>query len=96
MGATVTLIAPVVRVEPGQEGWVELRLRNTGSVVDEFTLDVLGPSGAWALVEPPTISLFPGAEGMAKAIFRPPRHATTQAGAITYVSNSGSTGEVTV
>jgi hypothetical protein len=84
MGATVTLAVPVVRVEPGQEASVELRLRNTGSVVDEFTFDVLGPSGAWATVEPPTISLFPGAEGAAKIVFRPPRHSTTEAGAITY------------
>ena len=84
VGATVTLAVPVVRVEPGQEASVELRLRNAGSVVDEFTLDVLGPAGAWATVEPPTVPLFPGAEGAAKVIFRPPRHATTEAGAITY------------
>jgi hypothetical protein len=84
MGATVTLTVPVVRVEPGQEVSVGLRLRNTGSVVDEFTFDVLGPSAAWATVEPPTISLFPGAEGEAKVTFRPPRHATTEAGATTY------------
>jgi hypothetical protein len=84
MGATVTLTVPVVRVEPGQEASVGLRLRNTGSVVDEFTFDVLGPSGAWATVEPPTISLFPGAEGEAKITFRPPRHASTAAGAVTY------------
>jgi hypothetical protein len=84
VGATVTLAVPVVRVEPGQEVSVELRLRNTGSVVDEFTFDVLGPSGAWATVEPPTISLFPGADGTAKITFRPPRHSSTQAGATTY------------
>jgi len=84
VGATVTLAMPVVRVEPGQEASVELRLRNAGSVVDEFTLDVLGESAAWATVEPPIVPLFPGAEGVAKVIFRPPRHATTQAGAITY------------
>lgn len=84
VGATVTLAVPVVRVEPGQEASVELRLRNAGSVVDEFTLDVLGPAGAWATVEPPTVPLFPGAEGAAKVIFRPPRHSSTQAGPITY------------
>ena len=84
MGAIVTLAVPVIRVEPGQEASVDLRLRNTGTVVDEFTFEVVGPSGAWATVEPPTISLFPGAEGQAKVTFKPPRHSSTEAGASTY------------
>lgn len=84
VGASVTLSAPSVRVEPGQEAAVELRLRNDGRVVDEFTLDVLGDSAAWAVVEPPTLSLFPGAEGTARVVFRPPRAATTPAGPIPF------------
>ncbi len=84
MGASVTLVTPVVEVEPGLEVKTEVRVRNTGTVVDEFTLDVLGDSAAWASADPSTISLFPGAEGTATVSFRPPRAATTPAGAVPF------------
>lgn len=84
MGASVTLVTPSVSVEPGQSISVEVRVRNTGTVVDEFSLDVLGDAAGWATVEPPAISLFPGAEGMAKAVFAPPRAAGTPAGTIAF------------
>lgn len=84
MGASVTLVSPAVAVEPGQAVSIEVRVRNTGSVVDEFVLDVLGDAAGWAAVEPPTLSLFPGAEGTAQAVFRPPRAASTPAGAVPF------------
>jgi hypothetical protein len=73
-----------VAVEPGSSVSIEVRVRNTGSVVDEFVLDVLGDAAGWASVEPPTLSLFPGAEGTAQAVFRPPRAATTPAGTVPF------------
>ena len=84
MGASVTLVTPAIAVEPGQSVSITLKVRNTGSVVDEFALDVLGDAAAWAAVEPPTINLFPGAEGEAKAVFRPPRAASTPAGLVPF------------
>jgi hypothetical protein len=42
-------------------------------VVDQFNLEVLGDASAWAIIEPSTISLFPGAEGTARIRFKPPR-----------------------
>jgi hypothetical protein len=53
-------------------------------VVDEFAFSVLGPAGAWAELDPPSLSLFPGAEGTATVRFRPPRDATTQSGRIPF------------
>lgn len=84
MGATVTLGATVVQVEPGGEAALEVRLRNTGTVVDEFTIDVLGDAAAWAAAEPPTISLFPGADGTVRIAFRPPRSASIAAGPLPF------------
>ena len=84
MGASVTLVTAAVSVEPGQSVSVELRVRNTGAVVDEFIFDVLGDAAAWATVEPPSLSLFPGAEGNARAVFAPPRAASTPAGSIAF------------
>ena len=84
MGASVTLVTPALAVDPGQEVTAEVRVRNTGSVVDEFTLDVLGDAAGWAATEPPVVSLFPGVEGTAKLVLRPPRLASTTAGVVPY------------
>ena len=84
MGASVTLVTPALAVDPGQEVTAEVRIRNTGSVVDEFTLDVLGDAAGWASTDPPVVSLFPGVEGTAKLVLRPPRLASTTAGVVPY------------
>jgi hypothetical protein len=84
VGATVTLSAPIVAVEPGGEAALELRVRNTGNVVDEFSMTVLGAAESWAVVEPPTISLFPGAEQVARVVFRPPRSSSIAAGPLPF------------
>jgi hypothetical protein len=84
VGASVTLVTPAVAVEPGQSVSIVVKIRNTGSVVDEFGLDVLGDAAAFAACEPPTINLFPGAEGEARVVFSPPRAPSTPAGAIPF------------
>ncbi len=80
MGAGVSLKPSTLAIDPGAEGICEVRLRNTGTVVDRFTLEVLGDAAPWALVEPPAISLFPNAEGTLQLRFRPPRSPQVKAG----------------
>jgi hypothetical protein len=84
VGASVTLVTPAVAVEPGQSVTITVRVRNTGSVVDEFALDVLGDAAAWAVCQPATINLFPGAEGEAQAVFTPPKAASTPSGVVPF------------
>lgn len=72
MGAEASFAPAVLPVKPGEEAEVELSVTNTGGVVDSFTLEVLGDPAAWAAVEPPTLSLFPGQRETAKVRFRPP------------------------
>jgi hypothetical protein len=62
-----------VSAPPGGSATAQVRARNTGSVVDQLTFEVLGFAKAWTTVEPPTLSLFPGAEGTATITFAPPR-----------------------
>jgi hypothetical protein len=81
MGAIASLAQATLPVEPGGEAAVDVTVRNTGTVVDEFTIEVLGEGGAWATADPPALSLFPGAEGMTRVTFRPPRASSTRAGA---------------
>lgn len=80
MGAIASLNPSMLAVEPGTEAALEVTVRNNGSVVDEFTIEVLGDGGPWATAEPASISLFPGAEATSRITFRPPRASTTRAG----------------
>jgi hypothetical protein len=84
MGAAASLEPRALDVDPGGVATCTVTVRNTGSVVDEMVFSVLGPAGEWADVQPPSISLFPGAEGTATVRFRPPRDATTRSGRIPF------------
>ena len=69
-----------VSATPGSAVVAQVRARNSGSVVDQFTFEVLGDAQPWSTVDPPTLSLFPGAEGTATLTFAPPRSAAIPAG----------------
>jgi hypothetical protein len=84
MGALVTLASKALEVVPGSVASCTVTVRNTGTVVDQFTIDVLGDPGAFASAEPPALSLCPGAEGTAVVSFAPPRDAATPAGALPF------------
>jgi hypothetical protein len=73
-----------VTVVPGAQATAEIRVRNTGTVVDQFTVQVLGDAGAWSVAEPPVVSLFPGAEQTVRITFRPPRSSDVPAGPMAF------------
>jgi hypothetical protein len=78
---TIAAVSPAaLPVEPGGEAAYELTVRNTGTVVDAFTVQPLGEAAAWTVVEPAELPLFPGAEGTVLLRFRPPRRADIPAG----------------
>jgi hypothetical protein len=80
MGASATIDQQQLSVDPGQQVSAKLRVRNNGTVVDQFTFEALGAGAAWITVEPDNVSLFPGAEETVTVMFRPPRVATTPPG----------------
>jgi hypothetical protein len=84
MGAAASLEPHALDVDPGGVATCTVTVRNTGTVVDELVFSVLGPAGEWADIQPPSLSLFPGAEGTATVRFRPPRDATTRSGRIPF------------
>lgn len=101
MGASAALLDnTVISVTPGGDASCEVKVRNTGDVVDEFTFQVLGTAAAWATVEPTALSLFPGGEGSARVTFRPPRKPSTPSGVVPFgirvVSNEEPEGSVVV
>ncbi len=82
--AGVVVEPRTLQVAPGGEAVAILRVRNTGTVVDAFAIDVLGEAAAWTTVVPPVLSLFPGSDGTAELHFRPPRAASLPAGPLDY------------
>jgi hypothetical protein len=73
MGAEATLRPDRLPVVPGGEAQAEISVRNTGPVVDSFALSVLGEAARWAVCEPGVLSLFPGQNGTARIVVRPPQ-----------------------
>jgi hypothetical protein len=80
VGAITSLQPAALPVDPGGVSVATLTVRNTGTVVDEFAIEVIGDAAGWATAEPASISLFPGAEGTATITFRPPRAPSTRSG----------------
>src|SRR5438094_8996109 len=84
MAATATLASKAVTVTPGGEAVTEVRVRNSGTVVDQFTLAVLGDASAWAIVEPAVVPLFPGADAVARTQCKPPTSSSVPARAVPF------------
>jgi hypothetical protein len=84
MGALVRLAADSVQATPGASSTLEVTVRNTGTVVDQFAIDVLGDAGAWTTADPPVISLFPATEGTVTIHFAPPRSPSIAAGPLAF------------
>ena len=80
-GVTVSISPTECNVAPGESASCEILVRNTGTVVDQFTLQVEGDAAVWAVVEPPALNLYPGSEpGVSTLRFFPPRSPQTASG----------------
>ncbi len=84
MGVAVVMSRPTDPVPPGGEASSEVRIRNTGAVVDQFVLDLVGEAASWAHVEPATVNLLPGEEATARIVFQPPRTSRVTEGPAAY------------
>ena len=63
---------------------MEITVRNTGDIVEEYHLQATGDPGRWCAIEPQTLRLYPGTTGTAIATFAPPRSPEAQAGPQSY------------
>lgn len=84
MGAVASLSETRLAADPGGQATCQVRIRNTGEVVDEFSLEVVGHSAAWSHITPPTLRLFPGDEGAATLSLQPPRSSDTSPGEVPF------------
>jgi hypothetical protein len=84
MGVSVVIREPAVTVDPGRDARRQIVLRNTGSVVDQFTLSVRGDPAGWSRTKPETINLLPNEETVVELVFSPPRSHEVVAGEYPY------------
>lgn len=84
MSVTAALVDSDLRVTPGHELPCPVEIRNTGHVVDQYAVDVLGDAAGWAIVEPPVLNLYPGDVGEVVVRFQPPRTPVMSAGPVPF------------
>jgi len=82
MGASASPLPAAVDVVPGEQAGCEIRVRNDGQVVDEFTFEVLGDAAPWAQVVPSSLQLLPATLGTVQLQISPPRRPSTKEGAL--------------
>jgi hypothetical protein len=80
VGVQASLASSSLSVEPGKSADVTLTVHNSGSVVDRFTFEALGPVAPWLSFVPDTLSLFPDTSGTIKVVVSPPKSHEIQAG----------------
>jgi hypothetical protein len=73
-----------LQVVPGGRAECRARIRNTGKIIDELRLEVVGDAAGWAAVEPALMRLFPGTSEVARIVFSPPRAPQVTAGPTRY------------
>jgi hypothetical protein len=84
-GALVMGLHPTsVSVEPGTSSVVMVTIRNTGTVVERFRVELLGEAVSWGTVDVPIVSLLPGEEQKIGVTFTPPRTSSPAAGVVPF------------
>jgi hypothetical protein len=84
VGVSAAVEAGEPIVQPGGTSQREVRVRNTGQVVDNIVIDLVGDAASWSKVEPSELNLFPGDEQRATVTFAPPRSALVLAGRVPF------------
>ncbi|MFF3334447.1 hypothetical protein ACFYWX_33690 [Streptomyces sp. NPDC002888] len=84
MTTAASLDTTAVTAEPGGRIEVPLQVRNSGSTVEEYRFEVVGPAAAWATVEPTSLSLYPDSTGTAVLALSPPRSSEVPAGDVPF------------
>lgn len=80
----MVLAAQAGAIEPGAEAETVVLVRNTGEAADTFHVVVQGQAASWAIVDPPSVVLEPGAEAPVWLHFRPPRSPFTTPGPVVF------------
>ncbi|ONI81536.1 hypothetical protein ALI144C_19675 [Actinosynnema sp. ALI-1.44] len=84
MTVLVTLDDTPTTVTPGVVANRALVVHNTGTLVAQYTLEVLGDGKNWISVTPPSVNLLPGGQATAQVKLAPPRSWEVSAGPVPF------------
>lgn len=84
MSTVVILDQSELEVLPGEEASCGLRIRNDGTIVESYSLEVLGDAAGWAVSDPDTVSIYPGTEAHCVIRFQPQRSSQILAGEVPF------------
>jgi hypothetical protein len=84
MTTAASLDTTAVTAQPGGRTEVPLQVRNSGSTVEEYRFEVVGPAAAWANVEPVSLSLYPNTSDTVVLALSPPRSSEVPAGDVPF------------
>jgi hypothetical protein len=87
----IEVVPERVAVAAGSEATAEVAVRNVGTVVEHVQLAVGGTAAAWVTADPTSLRIMPGTSAAAVLHLRPPRAATTPAGAHALIVEARST-----
>ncbi|MFG2794834.1 hypothetical protein [Streptomyces sp. NPDC048419] len=84
MGVEVSLKPKDLEVEPGESVECTLVLHNTGAVVDQFAVEIIGDTAKWGEAEPNIVNLFPDGETSITLKFSPLSSSDVKAGKVPF------------
>ena len=84
MGATTSMASRQLSVTPGESVEAAVLVRNNGTLVDQFALDIVGDAREWIEVIPQVMNLMPGQDGEVTLRIAPPRDSSVLAGEVPF------------
>jgi hypothetical protein len=80
VGVSVSGFPARLDLVPGEPTVCEIVIRNTGTLVDDFAIELAGEARPWVEVVPPAVQLLPGTQGSVQLRLMPPRKPSPRAG----------------
>lgn len=80
----ITLETPRLSAEPGGQARTVVTIRNVGTIVEGFRLQVVGEPAAWAEIAPPEVQVYPDQSATAVVVFTLPSGATAASGTMAF------------
>jgi len=84
MGATTSMASRQLSATPGESVEAAVLVRNNGTLVDQFSVDIVGDAREWTEVVPRVLNLMPGKDGQITVTFSPPRDSSVLAGPLPF------------
>lgn len=84
MSTSAVMDRNALQIEPGEEAHIAVTIRNDSSIVESYSVSVVGTAASWARVDPETVSIYPGKSEVVTVSFRPPRSAKLPAGEVAF------------